>query len=377
MRSRIRLTAIGALFALLSVHPVGAQRAASPNVRAQERLVDTLVARWLNDYRALKSFDDSVARLRAVTDTVRVGSLRLLVEPALRVRVEAAARLAAARIDSVAGSGANRLERHWLAVHFVNDTSRDTIVVAARDNNNQDELFQLSGLATDSALAQWIYADAVRLLASGLDQSFQEWLGSELTPDTLATRAWLAARLEIVSSDAIVARRCYEGDLASCRIALRMVDVADPVTGWYDAPGRQRHVKLVALRQFAPLSGREGRNEADNCAAGADAACIAFMRKWQTMEDPVPRHRRQSLASVAMQMGGRSGFERMLNSTGTPAERLAAAAGAPVDSVLRVWLAKVRDTRLPSQDMTPGIAASSLGWILMCGLLALRSTRWR
>jgi hypothetical protein len=367
------LSAIAVLLALPSVRLLEAQRAASLEVRTQEHLVDTLVARWRNAYRALKSFDDSVARLRAVTDTLRVGSLRLLVEPALRVRVEAAARLASARIDSLAGSGAKRLESRWLAVHFANDSSRDSIVVATRLGDNSEEM-HIWGVVSDSAIAQWIYADALRLLSFGIDRPFHDWLASELSPDTLATVAWLATRLDVVSSDAFVARRCYDGDLAACRIAFRLVDVADPVTGWYDAPGRQRHVKLVASRQF---SGREGQNEAEDCAAGTDAACIAFMRKWPAMEDPIPSYRRRSLASVAMHMGGRSGFERMLTSTGTPAERLAAAAGAPVDSVLRVWLAKVRDTRLPSQDMTPGIAASSLGWILVCGLLALRSTRWR
>jgi hypothetical protein len=358
---------------LCAGHPLAAQRGTSSEVRAQERIVDTLVARWRRATHEWRAFDDSVNRLRAVKDTLRIGSLRLLVEPAVRGRAEAAGRVAAARIDSLAGTGAKRLEKHWLVVHLVNDSAHDTIVVAARSQRGSGEYLTVYGVAADSTLATWIYQDAVRLLGLGIDSSLYNWL-RELTPDTLSTDAWLATRLDMVSSDAQITHRCYNGDLAACKVALRLVEVPDPVMTWYDAVGRRQVVKRVAATWFY---GRDNREESENCIAGADAACISVMKKYQELMDPFPPLRRRSLAAVAMQIGGRSGYERMLNATGTPAERIATVADAPLDSVLHVWLAKVHDTRRPSRDMTPGIAASAFAWMLVCGLLALRSTRWR
>ena len=372
MCSRIRVVTIAAALAWNAALPLGAQRAESPEVRAQQRRADTLVSRWRHASRALTAFDDSVALDRAVVDTLRVGSLRLLVEPALRVRAEAAARIAAARIDSLAGSGAKRLERHWLGVRFANDSSQDSIVVTAR-SGNYVVFLSMYGVAPDSALGDWIFRHAQRLLGKDIDPPLFHWLREDLSPDTLTAEAWLSTRLAVLSADAIVARQCYEGDIAACRIVFDFVAVADPVMDLYDAAGRRRRVKSQS-RQF--YSGDAGA-EAEDCVAGADAACIAFMRKHPELNDPVPGLRRLALATIAMQVGGRSGFERMLTATGAPAERLATAAGVPVDSVVRVWLARVRNTRLPSRDMTPGIAASSLGWMLVCGLLALRSSRWR
>ena len=369
MRSLVVRLAVAAIFAT----PAGlmAQRAPSQELRDQERLVDTLVARWRVAAHALRAYDDSVARVRAVTDTVRVGSLRILVEPDLRSRAETAARLASPRIDSLAGSAARRLETRWLVLHRMHDRGQDTIVLAARGANQDQEYLQVWGTFTDSVLGQAVYHNAQQLLSLSVDQQLKSWLIAELIPDTLPTTAWLGARLAVLSSPASIARSCYDGNLEACTVSLNPISRGDPVMTWFDAAARRRFVTTMRV-----VSG-PNRDIAEACVGGSDAACINYMQHMEHLSDPIPPHVRSTVTAMAMQMGGRAGYERMLLATGTPLERLAIAAGVPADSVLRSWLSKVRDSRLPSQDMTPGIAAASMGWILVCGLLALRNTRWR
>ncbi|HEX7939917.1 MAG TPA: hypothetical protein VF483_13095 [Gemmatimonadaceae bacterium] len=370
MRSRIIGMALASFLAGAS--GLAAQRApSSEEFREQERLVDTLVARWRSAAQALRAYDDSVDRISATRDTVRVGSLRILVEPSLRERAEAAATFASPRIDSLAGAAAKLLETRVLVLHYLKDHGQDTIVLAARSPNQNQEFLQIWGTFTDSTLGQAVYHNAQQLLSLSVDQQLKNWLIAELIPDTLPTTAWLGARLAVLSSPASIARRCYDGDLEACKVSLKLVSNGDPVMTWFDAASRRRFVTSLRV-----VSG-PNRELAEACVGGSDTACINYMRRLEHLSDPIPPHVRTTLAAMAMQMGGRAGYERMLLATGTPLDRLAVAAGVPADSVLRAWVAKVRDSRLPSQDMTPGIAAASMGWILLCGLLSLRSTRWR
>lgn len=371
MSRRFGRLVVATLLALCAPRLLPAQRAVSSEARAQEHVVDTLVARWREVAKALGEFDDSLARIRAVTDTLRVGNLRLLVEPAIRSRAESAARVANARIDSIAGSAARRLEDRWLAVHYLSDVGHDTVVVAIRGRLRQ-EYATVWGPASDSALAEWIFQDARVALSNTIDRQMYFWMATTPTPDTLPTAMWLNARLNIVSSETSIARRCYDGDIEACKISLRLIGYEDPVMTWFDAAARRRYVT-----RHGAYSGGSGSVGGEACVAGSDAACVNVMHAINHFADPIPPYLRNTVAAVAVQMGGHAGFERMLNGTDAPMQRLASVAGVPVDSVLRTWLSKVHGTRLPSQDMTPGIALSSLGWVLVCGLLAIRSSRWR
>ncbi len=230
---------------------------------------------------------------------------------------------------------------------------------------------RLWGVADEATLTLWIRQNALRLLANEVESDFRRWLVGELLPDTSSTVAWTLRRLELISADAVVARRCYDGDLTACSIALELTPVADPITQFFDADGRRRLVERSewAARQL-------DRPASDRCIAGVDAACIANLREWSRLE-AVPREHRLALAKLAIQLGGPAGYERILTTSGTPAQRIASAAGLPIDTVLRMWQRKVRETTVPSQDMSLGIAAGSLIWILACGALSLRSSRWR
>jgi hypothetical protein len=374
----IRRTAV-LLLALAPFQWSGAQSGSSARIRAQERLVDSLVAVRNQATAALRAYDDSANRARIQKDTLRIGNLRLLVEPALRGRVEPLARIAAARVDSLAGSGARRLVNEWVLVRGTGSGSADTVVVSyfQRSAGSPGREFQnIWGVAEDSTLANWIYTTAVRALSWGVDIATLKWQGDMVLPDTLPTSEWISTRLEIISSPTTVAHRCYEGDLSACRVALRLVEVRDPATEWFDATDRRRYVAWYSRMSSNTIWSR-GEPDVELCAGGSDAACLGVMRSMRGYAEPIFSRGRIGVAKSAIRLGGADGFGRYLTATGSPAERLTTAAGVPLDSVLRVWIGNVRDARQPSRDISTGIAISSLGWILLCGVLSLRSSRWR
>ena len=376
MCRRAVVSAVACVLAVAATAPVSAQRAASPAERAQERRVDSIVAHLHRAKAELDAYDDSVARQRARMDTVQAGSLRLFVEASLRSRVEPAARVAAARVEAEAGPAAARLTKRWVIVRQLTDSTPDSIVVATAEGPKSPESLQIWGAPDDSLLTVWIHNDAMHLVAAEIPKAFKEWLYAELLPDSVNTVQWTNTRLVLVSSYSTVAHRCYSGDIPACSIGLRLTEVSDPVMEWYDDAGRRRVVSAwLESRRYDRR--RPEWDQAERCGAGADAACIAALRQWRGLEDPVPPGERMILAKLAVQMGGPGAYERILSATGTPAQRLAAAAGVPIDSVLRVWQRRVHDTRLPSEDFSVTIAATSLAWILACGALSLRSSRWR
>jgi hypothetical protein len=59
------------------------------------------------------------------------------------------------------------------------------------------------------------------------------------------------------------------------------------------------------------------------------------------------------------------------------AHRLAAMAGAPLDSVLTVWWREARSTGQSHTDVPASTRWITLAWALGFAGLALRSTRWR
>jgi hypothetical protein len=76
-------------------------------------------------------------------------------------------------------------------------------------------------------------------------------------------------------------------------------------------------------------------------------------------------------------MGGDGAVERLLTSTGSPSEALAAAAKVPTDSVIRAWQRGMRDGAVGSDDLTLTMSLVAIGWVLLLLFLSTRITRWR
>ena len=368
---------IGAVLALGFASPARAQMSRTVELRLQRARVDTIAAHWRLAKARLDAFDVSVAKTRARLDTILIGHLRVLVAPAVRTRIEPAVAATAAHLDSLLGSASTRLEKHWLVVRLYRGTA-DTISVAAvmtpgRSFPKGREIEMVWGPVNDTLVHNGLRRGAIRLVASELDSTFSRWLGRDFALDTVSTFMWTQARLDLVSSPTTVGRRCYEGDIQSCRLTLQLARVSDPATEWFDAVDRRRFFQHTSRSNYySPAQ--------DACREGSDAACITAIRQLRFRENSFFAATGVlvgSLTQTALRLGGREGLERLLRSSGPPAQALADAAGVPLDSVLRVWHRNTRDARMPSQDVSLGIAATSLLWIALCGALSLRSSRWR
>lgn len=359
-----------AVFATLTAWPANAgAQVKSPALRTQERILDSLAANFRVVHAKLVAYDDSVRRSNGFRDTLRVGALNLLVDRSLRARVERLAAIAAAQLDSIAGTGTKRLTNAWTVVRRQR-ASDDTLVVTSVGRVSGLEYW---GAPADSTLVQWLRDQAIRQLRFSLDQPFKEWLRNELPFDSVKSDAWPRLRLQAVSSIFVVMRRCYDGNIAACSLGLGLPPATDPATQLLDSAGRQSFVEKTRGNYYWNVArSRQLRQCIDE---HSDTSCIAAIRLIN-VNDIMPGARAM-LTQVSIQMGGTKGFERLLNASGTPSDRIAAAAGVSADSVVRVWQRRMHDTRLPSQDMTPAIAMGSLAWVLAFGALSLRSSRWR
>lgn len=298
---------------------MGATVVEGQTLSSQSQRVDSLVAVWRATEARLQRFDDSVKVVRLANDTVLEPPLRILVRPGLRDLAAAAARAAVDSVTQVARSATSRLGERFLVVSALDPShDRHAVLVRVLEPSGR-ETFAASSAAEVDELADALSTLALRVISSTIDPGFRAWIGEEVRWDSMSTAAWVYPRMNLVSMNTAPARACYDGDIQACSTLL--------------------------------MGGR--------------------------LERPYPGGPRGSLVRVAMQMGGEGAFERFALARGTPAERLTTIAQAPMDSILRAWHSRVRYARVPSSDMNFSIAAMSAFWIVVCGALSLRSSRWR
>ena len=93
---------------------------------------------------------------------------------------------------------------------------------------------------------------------------------------------------------------------------------------------------------------------------------------------PLGYEARTTLVHLALQLGGRDAYRRLLANPADPlAARLTAAAGMPLDSVIARWHGQVMASR-PTTVLLPAWAfVVAMGWTALFAVCGLRSTRWR
>src|SRR5918996_1482655 len=220
---------------------------------------DSLLREWRRA-NAIADLVDSVDRTRAgaATDTIGVGSLRIVTNPSPLPLREAAAR-AWAVIDSTYGPEARHLEQRPVFLRAVDpDTSvqhpllRGTLIVPWDVDATALALLLLSRVQPPEA-----------------DSAFKTWLGA----------------------------------------------LARPLT----RPERHRARVYVELLRSVP---------------GA------------TLPRPASQNARETLVHLALRLGGREAYRRLLASSDAPvADRLAEAAGVRIDSLLTRWRAEILASR--------------------------------
>jgi hypothetical protein len=353
------------LLAVAMGRPLASQATDVQRLRAR---VDSLSREWTRA-GAIADLADSLERQRAFSgrDTIAVGGLRIVTDPS-PLPVRAAAERAWPVLDSLYGDAAQLLAQHPYVIRaFDPDTNapRPTVYV---------------GL-----LVPWDMSTAAltRLLVANApmpppDQALVSWLSGTLRPATRAAQERTDVYLELVTAPSTPVRACYLGTLRDCRFALGLQSGGDALDLWY--PGAAERRALVN-RAFADYFGHGASAPTVRaCAAGANPACDALLRNLPAgaLPGPLGAQARTTLVRVAMEMGGRDAYRRLVADPRAPmADRIASAANATLDDVIARWRHGILGSRPPAVALPWWAVSLALAWAAVFGVCALRSSRWR
>ncbi len=332
--------------------------------RLQAR-ADSLALEWQRA-SALADMVDSLRHAPALSgwDTIRVGALRIISNRSPLPLRDAATR-AWPVIDSLYGPDASQLARQPILVAAYDP---DTTAPASRGTLQVPWDLDVTSLTL-------VLLGNIQI--GPADTALRNWLSGTVRPGLLLERQRAAVYLQLVTAPSEVARRCFSGGIASCRDALGLMSAPDPVSRWYPSPAERR--ALVARTFPAFVIGPE-RSRLQRCLGGDDGACAEMLRalSLEALPKPLKNDARETLLHLALQVGGRAAYHRLMAAVDRPmAERLTVAAGISVDSLVTRWRAAVLAARPVPLTLPPLGVGISLGWVLCFALCALRSSRWR
>jgi len=302
-------------------------------------------------------------------DTLMAGSMEVVARPADAAVVSRATIIAWGKLDSLYGDAALRAAAAPLLFFRQGQPVRNVPPAV-------QQLQQVMGSkeATVADVAFQLVRAASVAIGQRTDTTLTSWLGPMLLPDATPNVERSHVYVELVTAPAIAVRRCYSGVVESCAAALGTV-AGDRALLWYDAPERRTVVgrNLESAQHLGLYAASRACLDQES-----DAACLEVLHALPWLEPPLSTEARQSLARVALSLGGRRAFVRLSERTGRPlTQRLAIAAAVPLDSLIHQWRDLVIAARPRPVTLSARFAWAALGWSVVFGLLALRSTRWR
>lgn len=325
--------------------------------------------------RALVQAEDAVRRIDSLergrsdpVDTVTVGALQVVAPLPLVPAARAAAGRVWALVDSAFGRSAARIAgQQFILVDMRRNVPRATPPGAVLTTGAEPDII---------LRLLWSVATAIH---AHTDRALAEWMGVALIPERDPAREPRGVYLSLVTAPSPAARRCFERDVAACRVALGFVPVSEAITDWYDAD--RRRIIVAAIENLEHVQSMRGAARA--CIEQhSDLDCAAILRRvpGTAVPRPVSAAARLSLVRHALLLGGREAHARLLAGAGAGRSiehRLAAASGVSADSLLRSWHASILAARPRPVTVDPHAAWMALCWGIAFGLLALRSSRWR
>lgn len=341
--------------------PVHAAAQEAPALERRIRQIDAL----RREAQAALTHDQ--AARREPLETLTVGSLVVVGRPENATLLRQATRIAWSRLDSLYGDAAQGLATAPMLFFLQGRPIKDATPAIAR-------LQQVMAApdATPSDVAYQLVRAGSAALRTRIDSALANWLGPQMLADIATPVVRTRAYVELVTAPSIAVRRCYAGAIDACGTALGIVR-GDPVIVWYDASERR-----ALVRQMREVSRMGLRPAINSCLQNeSDAACLEVLHALQ-IGPPLTNDARQSLVRLALVSGGPHAFSHLSQSAGQPFERrLAVASGLPIDSLLRRWRSEIIAARPKPVTIAASFGWTALGWAVVFGLLALRSTRWR
>lgn len=187
-----------------------------------------------------------------------------------------------------------------------------------------------------------------------------------LTPERLE-----AAHRELVAAPGRPARACVAGDVDACWVAIGADGVPDGWEEWYE-PAERRAVVRTRFREEAPWAAVEA------CERGVQDACDDLLNESADPALPLNGAFRTRIVAHAVQLGGEGGYERLVKTGGADLrEALSRAAEMDANEVMESWRTRVLENRPEVGGDTARRHWSTLVWMVVFGILAMGSTRWR
>ncbi|MBI4499760.1 MAG: hypothetical protein HY700_01240 [Gemmatimonadetes bacterium] len=358
-----------ALLGTLSVPRAPAQTVAELRQRVQ-----ALEARHRTAAAAANRADSLTT---GATDTIRVGMLTVVAAQPIEKPVRRGVELAWPAVDSLYGDAAGELKRWTLVVWDPNQgrvPRLDPPKLLITVNVNWTAPVAIDPVDVSrrvmSGSAQALHAD----LEGWRTTPFHRWL--EPAPAADEQRLISEAYVELVTLPTHAAQECFSGVLERCRTVLGAAPSNDPRSRWPTPDDRRALVQRIALEFPYVIRTREPLLHS---CLNADQDCATLLGsiapEW--LPELVTQQTRNTLIRHAVRLGGRRGYQRLLQSADLPlGVAVADAAGLPVDSVVASWRRAVLAAR-------PDVVTTSRfeGWLaVLWGVVfttfALASTRW-
>lgn len=371
-------------FLVLAAAPLAAQAPAGSGRYGEElvrleRQRDSVARLW-RAARDLVQLQDSLEHVAAVgrLDTLDVHSIRIVSNRSTLPLREAAEQLWP-ELDAFYGDAARQLHDRPVVIQVVRpDTGKGNRQASTAYGRQRVERWGMP-VEEGTEVRQLVSYLRDVLTLDPPDSAMRVWLPGKVSPSTLGDSAEARlAFLSLVTAPYEVARRCYAGDITSCRNALRLDDAApDGALSVLATPAeRAQQVKILEFR-FRRERNLEGLVE---CRAGDDGACTTLLRSVPTslLPHPLQTYARQVLVHQALRLGGRDAYARLMRDpTRALGARLAEAANMPLDSLVSRWRDVTLAGRPTPVSMTSLELLVGLGWFVLLGTCVLRSSRWR
>ena len=376
----VRALVAVAICALVSASPLESQGPAKDDsLLARIRALDSVVS-------VRKHAVDSIRRslVRAIpTVSVTRGALSVMTTSDLEPRVRAAVALASKVIDD-AGSSAlpGRISPHRpvivrdstpVAMGFV-----PVISVAPDSARTWYASMRLNASVAASApqIADRLSTVIEQLALQGVDSAVAAWVMMGRLPlRPLGDEHARYVYVELAANESAAARRCRAGETSACLDAFGL-----------DSSSGSRLSRWYAPEDYRSLLHRVAPPRDDSTAVAAwlrcrddrdQDACVVAARALPDKSVPFPlsSNARLMLLREAFELGGRGAYDRLVASNPSTRARVEAAAGKPMDVIVKRWLTHVEAARPNPMKIRVGATMASLGW---CGLfLAVGITRRR
>ena len=379
-----RIIVLLAIGLAISPHRSVSAQLASREADSLLRRVRALDSALLVRTRSVDSIRRSLTRPIPPVD-VHQGPIHVRTDSALSPRVQNAVKSVVRMIERRGGMlFAARASAHVATI--TRDSTRSIVgmlpVIAINaDTTSRWSMIgrrQVRAPASAAAIANGLAVIVEQRAMQGVDSALTAWIMVGRAPLRPATAAEVAdAYVEYATTESAILRRCRARDAFACLDALGVDSMAGSrLDRWYAVEDYRALVRVAAPARddsVAVAAWIQCRRHGDDTSCGIAARALPNAR----VPLPVSASVRFEFLREVLDAGGDGAFDRLIGSSGTVRDRLAAAAREPLDHTVLRWLDRLESSRPERMRIPATLFTASLGWSgLILGLALIRRPSW-